>query len=364
MKKSILSVCCAAALLLAQMPSVWACTGIAFAAQDGSRLQARTIEWGGYDLNSRLIVLPRGQKNVSLTQGGKNGLRWTNKYGAVGISVVQDGFIGEGVNEKGLAAGVFYFSGYGSLSPYNAKKAKKSVGDMELVRWMLTNFATVDEVIKGLKKIEIVPIYPPEKGQSAPTGHWRIADANGRSIVLEIEDNGVRHIYENTVGVLTNSPSFPWQMTNLNNYVHLLPGPVAPAKFGQTELKAFGMGAGMTGLPGDITPPARFVRAFFYTHTMPVPADAQNGMLQAFHILNNFDLPIGIEFAPGQKTSGLPSATQWTTVTDMTAPCFYYRTMHNSQIRKIDLSKINFETVSYQALPLDLHPQQVQEITF
>ena len=341
-----------------------ACTGIAFSTQDGTRMQARTIEWGGYDLNSKLIILPRGEKNISLTQGGKNGLTWENKYGAVGISVVQDGFIGEGVNEKGLAAGVFYFSGYGSLSPYNAKKAKKSVGDMELVRWMLTSFSTVDEVIKGLKKIEIVPIYPSEKGQSAPTGHWRIADASGRSIVLEIENNGQRHIYENTVGVLTNSPSFPWQMTHLNSYVHLLPGPVPAATFGTTELKAFGMGAGMVGLPGDITPPSRFVRAFFYIQTAPTAPDGQSGMLQAFHILNNFDLPIGIEFTPGQKTSGLPSATQWTTVTDMTRPAFYYRTMYNSQIRKIDLSKINFSEVIYQAVPLNLNPEEIQEISF
>ncbi len=354
-----LSVC----LLSIHMP-VSACTGIAFSTQDGSRLQARTIEWGGYNLNSKLIVLPRGQKNISLTQGGKNGLAWANRYGAVGISVVDDGFIGEGVNEKGLAAGIFYFSGYGSLSPYNSKKAKKSVGDMDLVRWMLTNFSTVDEVIKGLKRIEIVPIYPPEEGQSAPTGHWRISDASGRSIVLEIENNGERHIYENTVGVLTNSPSFPWQVTNLNNYVHMLPGPVPAATFGHTELKAFGMGAGMTGLPGDITPPARFVRAFFYVQTAPQAADAQTGMLQAFHILNNFDLPIGVEFAPGEKTSGLPSATQWTTVTDMTHPAFYYRTMKNSQIRKIDLSKIDFSNVVYQALALDLQGENIQELAF
>ncbi len=350
-------------LLLSSVPAP-ACTGISFSTQDGTQMQARTIEWGGYNLNSKLIVLPRGQKNTSLTQGGKNGLNWTNKYGAVGISVVEDGFIGEGVNEKGLAAGVFYFSGYGSLSPYNAKKAKKSVGDMELVRWILTSFSNVEEVIQGLKKIEIVPIYPPEKGQSAPTGHWRIADASGRSIVLEIENNGQRHIYENTVGVLTNSPSFPWQTTNLNNYVHLLPGPVSAARLGNTELKAFGMGAGMLGLPGDITPPARFVRAFFYLHTAPQQPNAHSGMLQAFHILNNFDLPIGIEFAPGEKTSGLPSATQWTTVTDMSQPALYYRTMNNSQIRKVDLSQIDFSAVLYQSVPLDLHAEDIQELSF
>ena len=237
--------------------------------------------------------------------------------------MVKDEFIGEGVNEKGLAAGVFYFVGYGSLGAYNPKKASKSVGDMELVGWLLTNFATVEEALKGLKKVEIVPIYPPEKGQtSAPTGHWRIADATGRSVVLEIENGGVRHIYENTAGVLTNSPAFPWQTTNLNNYVHMQTGEVHPQDLGGTALKAFGAGSGMWGLPGDITPPSRFVRAFFYNHTAPMPKDAQAGVLQAFHILNNFDIPIGVEFADKSQIPDMPSATQWTTVYGYDPPRF------------------------------------------
>ena len=60
----------AAALLLGQSPYAQACTGIAFAAQDGTQLQARTIEWAGYPLGSKLIILPRGQKHTSLTLGG------------------------------------------------------------------------------------------------------------------------------------------------------------------------------------------------------------------------------------------------------------------------------------------------------
>ena len=340
-----------------------ACTGISFTTQDKSFLQARTIEWGGFSLDSKLVILPRGQKNTSLTPQGPNGLSWTNKYGAVGISVVKDDFIGEGVNEKGLGAGIFYFSGYGSLAPFNAKKAKKSVADVELVRWMLTNFATVEEVINGLKKIEIVTIYPPQEGQqTASTGHWRISDATGRSVVLEIENNGQRHIYENTVGVLTNSPSFPWQVTHLNNYVHLQAGDVKPVSYGNTKLSAFGAGAGMWGLPGDITPPSRFVRAFFYLHTAPAAADAHSGVLQAFHILNNFDIPIGVEFAAGEKIPALPSATQWTSVSNLTHPAFYYRTMNNSQIRSVDLTAINFSGIKAQVLPLDKEPEQIQPV--
>ena len=360
----ILSCLLAVGLLGSSIPSD-ACTGISFNTQDGAQLQARTIEWGGFSLDSKLVIMPRGQQNTSFTPQGQNGLSWKNKYGAVGISVVKDPFIGEGVNEKGLAAGIFYFSGYGSLAAFNPKRAKKSVADVELVRWMLTNFATVEEVIKGLKKIDIVTIYPPQQGQeTASTGHWRIADATGRSIVLEIENNGEHHIYENTVGVFTNSPSFPWQVTHLKNYVHLQAGDVKPVSYGKTTLSAFGAGAGMWGLPGDITPPSRFVRAFFYLHTAPTAPTAQAGVLQAFHILNNFDIPIGVEFAAGAKMPDLPSATQWTSVTDMTQPSFYYRTMNNSQIRQVDLSQIDFGTVKAQVLPLDQMPEQIEKLSF
>ena len=49
-------------------------------------------------------------------------------------------------------------------------------------------------------------------------------------MVLEFVD-GVPPFYENRVGVLTNSPDFPWQVTNLNNYVNLYPGAVTPQQW-------------------------------------------------------------------------------------------------------------------------------------
>ena len=73
------------------------------------------------------------------------------------------------------------------------------------------------------------------------------------------------------------------------------------------------------GIPGDVTPPSRFVRAAFYQATAPVPATSQETVLQGFQILNNFDIPIGIEFAKGQTPVDIPSATQWTSATDMTS---------------------------------------------
>ena len=185
----------------------------------------------------------------------------------------------------------------------------------------------------------------------ASTVHWRFTDTSGKQIVLEIID-GEYKFYDDHLGVLTNSPDLSWQWTNLNNYVHLSPGPVTAQTLDNLKLAPFGMGNGMWGLPGDVTPPSRFVRAAFYQSTAPQPADAQAAVLTGFQILNNFDIPIGIEFTTDQTPTDIPSATQWTTATDPKHRKLYYRTMC------FDLNSIDFRKVAYRAVPLDNVKQQ------
>lgn len=349
MKKIIVAVC----LLNLLNIKAEACTGISLKDKTGAPLQARTIEWGENELQSNVIVIPRDMEFQSYTPDKGKGFKWKGKYGAVGISLVNDGFIGEGINEKGLNAGVFYFTRYGSLHKYNPKEAKESIMDMELTKWFLTSFETVDEVEGALKKVKVVPVAY-FNGEAAPTGHWRVADRFGNVIVVEIVNNGEVKIYKNTVGVITNSPDYSWQMTNLNNYVNLRPGNSPSYELGNDKLMQFGAGSGMLGLPGDITPPSRFVRAAFYVNSAPVFENENQMMKQAFHILNNFDIPIGIEYGSKEHIpSDLQSATQWTAASDQKNMIFYYKTMFNSQIRKIDLKTIDFNKKEIKVLPLD-----------
>lgn len=139
----------------------------------------------------------------------------------------------------------------------------------------------------------------------------------------------------------------------LNNYVNLFPGSAPAQTLGSAKLASFGAGSGFLGIPGDVTPPSRFVRAAFYQATAPRQATAEKTVLQAFQILNNFDIPIGIEFEAGKIPADIPSATQWTSATDMKHRVIYFRTMYNSEIRSIRLSDIDFSKVAYQAVPLD-----------
>ncbi len=338
---------------------IYSCTGISIVSEDKKHIQARTIEWGESILLSNLIISPQKKQYQSPTSKGGKGHAWTGKYGFVGISLVDNTFIGEGVNEVGLSAGIFFFPGYGSLAPYDAKNVKNSIIDMELVRWALSNFSTVEEVKEGLKKITVTPVAYKSDGTPEPTGHWRIADSKGGNIVIEIVENGKVNIFENKVRVLTNSPDYQWQLKNLNNYVNLRPGSTKSLETNGITLSQFGTGSGFLGLPGDITPPSRFVRAFFHLKNDYIPKTGYNAVVQGFHLLNNFDIPIGIEF-PDKKyiPENLPSATQWTSVIDLNNKEFYYHTMYNNTIRKIDLKKINFATVKDQIIPLDKENKQ------
>ena len=120
-----------------------ACTGITLKSQDGATVLARTIEWGGSYLNSRYVVVPRGYVQQSYVPGGqKNGLKFTAAYGYVGIAVELEDFVADGLNEAGLAAGLFYFPHYGSYEAYGEGQRESTLSDLYLGcclgsrRWM------------------------------------------------------------------------------------------------------------------------------------------------------------------------------------------------------------------------------------
>ena len=331
----------------------YACTGISLSAKDGSKVVARTVEWAATPMKCGYVTAPRGHQHQSYTPTGENGLKYTGVYGYVGVYTEYEPFVVEGINESGLSAGLFFFPGYGSYTPYSEVNNDKTLCDMQFVSWVLSQFSSISQVKEAIKKVDLVTL-------SSKIGavHWRICEPGGRMVVLEVV-GGVPHFYENTLGVLTNAPGFQWHMTNLNNYVNLMPGSapnntIAPG----ITLQPLGHGSGMLGLPGDYTSPSRFVRATFFQTTAPVWPDGFSTVVQAFHILNNFDIPIGSQHLQKDIPKGLPSATQFTAATDLKAMKLYYRTAWNSNIRCIDLMDIDFKKVKFQSHPLDDVQQQ------
>lgn len=395
-----------------------ACTGIALSSANGARVLARTVEWAASPMQCGYAVVPRGYSQISFTPSGKDGLKFKAKYGYVGIYTDYQDFVVEGVNESGLSAGLFFFPAFGEYTPYVAKRKSLALCDLQVVSWVLSQFSSIDEIKSAIEKKEVDIISIDSR---IGTVHWRFAEPGGRVVVLEFTE-GKANFYENPLGVLTNSPNFPWHLTNLANYINLRSGSSQPLQLANgLQVKPLGGGTGMLGLPGDFTPPSRFVRAAMLQSSAPLLPDAQQTVLQAFHLLNSFDIPIGLQHAPGQAPDGLPSATQFTSATAITPPAgaspvgsaspigasqtgasssadaspastppaagaspagaspsasaslaagaspatgayqikFYYRTAWNSAIRCINLNSINFATVQYHTAPLDKEPEQI-----
>lgn len=334
-----------------------ACTGIALPAMDGSHIVARTVEWAATPMQCGYVVAPRGHSHRSFTPSGENGMTYTGRFGYVGIYTEYEPFIVEGVNETGLSAGLFFFPDYGKYTTYESSENDRTLCDMQFVSWVLSLFSSIDQVKTAIEDIHIVTL-----DSKIGSVHWRITEPCGRMIVVEIID-GKPKFYENTLGVLTNAPEFTWHLTNLNNYVNLKPGSAADQTLKEgTNLSPLGHGSGMLGLPGDFTSPSRFVRAAFYQTTSPTWDTGFEAIIQAFHILNNFDIPIGSQHVKNDIPKGMPSATQFTAATDLKAMRLYYRTAWNSNIRCIDLNTIDFGHIKYRSEPLDKNKEQPIEM--
>ena len=137
-----------------------ACTGIALTAADGSYVQSRTIEWARGVLQSEYVVIPRGQRLRSFTPSGADGMVFTSKYGVVGLAVVQKEFIAEGINEAGLSAGLFFFPQYGGYEQYDPAQSDRTLADLQLVAWILTQFSTIDQVKAAIASVRVVGLEP------------------------------------------------------------------------------------------------------------------------------------------------------------------------------------------------------------
>ncbi len=315
-----------------------ACTGIFLKTINRCYVYARTLEFG-QDLQSQALFMPHNYTCKALAPSGNaQGLVWKTKYAALGANAFGSTDFIDGVNEQGLAGGLFYFPGFAEYQEVPPQNYAQSLPMWQLLTWILTTCATTDEVKNTLPTIYISKTpFPALKG--VVPAHLVVHDAAGKSIVIEYI-KGKLAIHDNPLGVITNAPNFDWHMTNISNYLNLSPLSAKKKSLSGITFKPLGQGSGMLGLPGDFTPPSRFIRAVAFTQAAPPAATEADAIHQAFHILNNFDIPKNIAIDQNYAAD----YTQWTSAIDMKNKIFYFRTYEHFQIRKLELTKMNFTT--------------------
>ncbi len=208
---------------------------------------------------------------------------------------------------------------------------------------MLGNFATVDEV--KARRVGDIVVWGETRAAARLVLRrctTSVHDASGKSIVIEYVD-GKLHVYDNDVGVLTNSPTYEWHIQNLRNYVNLTAVNAKPVKVGNVTYAGTGQGSGLHGLPGDPTPPSRFVMAAATAYLADKPKDAAEALIVAEHLINRVDIPKGLvrDYSQGGKPMG--DYTQWTTFRDHANKVYYWKTYNDPALKAVDLKTLDFD---------------------
>jgi choloylglycine hydrolase len=215
------------------------------------------------------------------------------------------------------------------------------------------------EAVAAAKSVRVGAVVQKNMGFVPPV-HFIVTDAAGNSAVLEYI-GGELKVHANPFGVMSNSPTFDWHMTNLSNYVTMSDKNLEKIDLGGKEIKGLGQGSGMLGLPGDFTPPSRFVRAVAFSKSALPVEKAKDGVLQAFHILNQFDIPKGAArgIEQGKEVSDY---TLWTSAADLKNLRYYFRTFDNSRIRMVDLKAMDLDAKEIRTISMK-GEEQIEDVS-
>ena len=338
-----------------------ACTNIMVKSQDNAVVIGRTLEFGP-SLNSEIVSSPKGKKFSNKLLDGSESLSWVAKYGFVYLNFFGQDHAVDGMNDQGLSIGFLYLPGYTQYPKAKDTDIPKSIPYFQLGDWVLSQFKTTKEAQKALESLQVFgqKLTVDGKEYSFPI-HMVVNDAQGESIVVEF-NNAQMQIYDNPLGILTNSPTFDWQMTNLKNYANLSPYAVEPIKIDGMVYSATGQGAGMVGLPGDSTPPSRFVKMAFLQQTALPVASARDAVVLSEHIIDNVFIPNGMvrnaKGTPGTET------TQWTVFKDLKNMKLYFKSYDFPALQLVDLQSLNLqEGAKVVRIPVNHPTPLAQDVT-
>jgi len=325
-----------------------------------NKLIGRTMELGGKYLRStwKLGTFARGERiifHLSLeetrTDEIDKRLSLYSKYAFIGIQVTALEapleFVADGMNEHGLSVGVLTHRGafYQDENKDANSKDKPDLIYIQLVPYLLGNCRSIAEVIATLESIRIIA--GPLLGHPGNYVHWTIHDADGESIVVEYI-KGTLNIHQNTVGVLTNDPSFDWHLRNLNNYAGITPfNPdrsrditLVETEVGQVP-KPVGHGFNLFGIPGDFSPASRFVKTFFLKQIAifnSPPRNEREAQTLVTGLINSVFLPYGTV----AKTSPLDPLefTQFALIKNLKDRVYMFRTYDSMVWKKVDMKQL------------------------
>jgi choloylglycine hydrolase len=294
----------------------------------------------GTDMHTQLRTSTKGRAYQFQTTDGKPAAQWVAQYGYIFLDALDQDVAVDGMNEAGLSIEGLYLPGETQYQTVPVGSETKGVPYYAFGDWILSQFKTVDEVRAALANVYVFEQKLAGFQDRVFPLHISIFDASGKGIVVEFV-KGQQKVYDNELGVMTNSPQYDWQVVNLRNYVNLTASNPTPVDQGGMTFTATGQGAGLMGLPGDFTPPSRFVKMAKLMQFADKPANAQSALNLAQHMMNNVDIPLGTVSGVDHGQT-VKDYTQWVVFKDLSNKKLYYRTYDNMTIRGVSMSSLDF----------------------
>lgn len=294
-----------------------------------------------YELNTSVVITPR---NYPFHFRRSKIIR--QHYAIIGMAHVMNNYplYADAANERGLCIAGLNFPG-NAYYPKEEDPHKSNISPFELPLWILGQCATIDEVRHLLGSTHIIHLDFQEDLPLTPL-HWHIADQNS-SIALEVTSQGLV-LHDNPVGVLTNNPTFDFQLTNLSQYMNLITSYPKNCFSDLKGITPFGQGLGSFGLPGDSSPASRFVRAAYLSLNSVCSKDDPSSIAQFFHLLDAVSVVRGSVLSEEDACD----MTTYACCINASRTTYYYKTYSNNQLTAVDMRRENLDSSMLRIFPV------------
>lgn len=324
MKKNHLIVIATIIVTFAGIKNTEACTRVMYKGPNNTILTGRSMDFS-LEIPANLWIFPRGMARNG--EVGPNSIQWTSKYGSL-VASSWDIASPDGMNERGLMANLLWLV-ESEYPTFEKTGTRKGLAISAWAQYALDNFATVAEAVEEFRKEEfaIVSDFIPGTDKFT-TVHLSLSDPTGDNAILEYIGGKLVIHHDPSYIVMTNDPPYEQQLA-INKYWQNIPGRIF--------------------LPGTVSSPDRFARAYFFINSIPQTDDTRIAVASVMSVVRNVSVPYGFE------VEGSPnlSTTRWRVVADHKNLVYYFETALTPNTFWVDMKKIDFsENAKVRKLPL------------
>ena len=250
----------------------------------------------------------------------------TARHGFVGFVPIEVGIVLEhlvtaGLNSVGVSCDQQTL--LHTVYPNATGNTSTDVGIDYFCEYVLGNVENITSLQSDLLHKRVTP-----HGASVAGGqHFVVRDASGDSLVVEFLDGTVTATRDQNdqgksgFGVMTNEPSFSWQVENARHAMWKL----------KNARPSF-------TIPGAFYPDERFLRIHLFKSVLPTPKTNVEAIQQAVHVMNGVTVPGGNQMGTdSSKGEGEGDHTLFGVVYDHAERVVYWRTQSNQNLQRLRL---------------------------